>query len=199
MRDIRTLISAHDDIKTGLEVDSLRDQFGSILFACPVCGSTFISMGQAEECQEQPFDTGGLRVGDIVVVPGKYSNTYKLDDTWLACVIPPNPESSSHFDRAGYRVPYYVVTAVHSEPHDRHQCVVTLASLVDGALHVGWNPANGDGHCAMFRIDGGQHCDAGSNWINDIGPLLNECDPPESMLQEAQALAIIGISTRNLL
>jgi hypothetical protein len=200
MKHIRELIVAHGQIKFGAETETLPSPIDSILFACPVCGETFISMGQAEECQEQSFDTGGLRVGDIVVVPNAYHNDYALDDPWLAFEIPPDPKAESHlFSRAGYRVPYYVVTAIHAERHNKHRCVVTLATLAGGALHVGWNPANGDGHYAMFRIDGDQHCDLDSYWLEEIGHLLAECDPPESMLNEARALALIGISTRNLL
>jgi hypothetical protein len=182
----------------GQEVDTLANQMDPILFACPVCGNRFTTKEGATDCRDQPFDTGGLKIGDIVVVPGMARTNYDLDDPWLAFEIPPDPDSNSHFSRAGYRVPYFVVTAVHSEHRSEHRCLVTLVSLVGGCLQVGWNPANGDGHYALYRIDGGKHCDAGSLWIDTIGDLL-DCEPSSDMLEEAARLSRVGISTRSLL
>jgi hypothetical protein len=200
MRDIQKLLA---DIpngyhKIGDEVDTLANQMDPILFSCPVCGSTFYTPQEALACRDQPFDTGGLKVGDIVVVPGMARGHYDLDDPWLAFEILPDPDSDSHFSRAGYKVPYFVVTAVHSEHRSEHRCLVTLVSLVGGSLSVGWNPANGEGHHALYRIDGGKHCEANDYWIEKIEDLL-DCKPSSDMLEEAARLSRVGISTRSLL
>ena len=202
MKDIEAIVAEYLDrlnpqVKGGVEAETLP-AYQPIRFACPVCDQAFDTQIGAEVCRDQPFDDGGLKIGDIVVVPGKYHNMYEEDDPWVAFQIPPDPKSHSHFDRAGYMVPYYVVTAIHSEPRDPHRCVVTLATLCDGELQTGWNPANGDGHHAMFCIDG-KNCDANSTWIDVIRDLLTTCKPSEVMRKEARALAGIRLSTRNLL
>ncbi len=200
MRDIQKLLADFPEgsFQIGLDVDNLTSQMQPLGFSCPVCGRVYTNGEAAIECRNQPYDTGGLKVGDIVVVPGMSRGYYELDDPWLAFEIPPEPDSDSHFVRAGFKVPYFVVTAVHTEHRDAHRCIVTLASLIGDSLQVGWNPATGQGHCAMFRIDGGKHCDIHSTWIDKIGDLL-DCKPSDSMLEEAARLARVGISTRSLL
>jgi hypothetical protein len=186
-------------VVSGIETETIADHYRPIRFACPVCATTYDTQLAAEVCRDRPFDDGGLKIGDIVVVPSKFHNMYEEDDPWVAFQIPPDPKSESHFDQTGYMVPYYVVTAIHSEWRDPHRCVVTLATLCDGELHTGWNPATGDGHCAMFRIDGGEHCDDGSNWIDVVRDFLTTCNPSGTLREEARALAGIRLSTRNLL
>ncbi len=198
MRDIGKIVAECEDIRSGRETETLLDHWQPVKFACPVCNKVYVSHADAEDCRDQSYEDGGLKVGDIMVVPGKWRNDYSLDDPWLAFEIPPDLESRSHFDHSGYRVPYYVVTAIHKEWRNKHRCVVTLATLCGGNLHVGFNPADGNGHYAMFRIDG-HRCDIGSTWIDTIKDLLATCDPPESVRKEAAGLAAIGISTRNLL
>jgi hypothetical protein len=200
MRDIQELLyHIAGGVKTGDEVETLTNQMDPILYGCPVCGNLFETEFGATECRDQPFDTGGLKVGDIVVVPGRWrSPGAQLEDDWVAFEIPMVKGTDSHFDSVRRRVPYYVVTAVHGEPRDPHRCLVTLATLIHGHLDIGWNPATGQGHCAMFRIDGGKHCDIHSTWIDKIGDLL-DCKPSSDMLEEAARLSRIGISTRNLL
>jgi len=203
MRDVGDLVAEYRDrldpqVKSGVDTETIATHFQPLGFACPVCSAIYDTAGKAKNCRDQPFDNGGLKIGDIVVVPAKYHNMYEEDDPWLAFPIPPDPRSHSHFDRAGYMVPYYVVTAIHSEWRDPHRCVVTLATLCGGELQTGWNPATGRGHCAMYRIDG-HRCDIGSNWFDVIQDLLEMCNPSEDMRDEARALAGIGLSTRNLL
>ncbi len=199
MRDIGNLVAELDYVETGVKVETLAAHYQPIQFACPVCGEIYDTQLAAEVCRDTPYDNGGLKIGDIVAVPGAFNNDYPLDDPWLAFEIPPDPTSRSHFARDGYRVPYYVVTSIYGERQNKHRCIVTLATLCGGYLGVGWNPANGDGHYSMFRIDGGKHCDAGSTWIESIRDLLVTCDPSASMRKEAAGLATIGISTRHLL
>jgi hypothetical protein len=199
IRDIRALINSRDDIKTGKDVETLGDQMEEPRFTCPVCDDMFKTRKKAIKCRDQPYDDGGLTVGTVVVVPGKSHMCYALEDPWLAFIVEPNPDADSHFTRAGYRVPYFVVTAIHTEHRNAHRCVVTLVTLCEDKFTVGWNPATGDGHHAMFRIDGGKHCDATSTWLEVIEPYLAECNPSPKMLEEAARLARVGISCRYLL
>jgi hypothetical protein len=169
-----------------------------VKFFCPVCGEVFDTESKAIECRDQPFEDGGLKVGDIVVVPGQWTDWYDASDPWVAFEIPPDPKSNDQFDCERKMVPYYVVTAIHGKWRNPHRCVVTLVSLVSSALNAGWNPATGEYHDAMFRIDGGKHCDVDSVWIDTVEPYLN-CKPCKQLLEEAAWLARLGISTRNLL
>ncbi len=203
MRDIQAIVAAKIKdgwrMEIGKEAETLVNQVSPIKFACPVCGETFATEKAAKKCRDQAYDDCGLKIGDIVVVPGAYRNDYGMNDPWLAFEIPPDPRSDDHFDRTGYRVPYFVVTAIHGDERDKHRCLVTLATLCGGELRLGWNPANGDGHEAMYRIDGGQHCDPSSTWIEDIREFLEKCEPSAQMREEATRLARVGISTTNLL
>lgn len=200
IRDIKALIdSQEDNIETGKDVETLGDQMEDPWFTCPMCGDMFETREEAIACRDLPYDDGGLTVGTIVVVPGKSHMCYSLEDPWLAFVVEPNPDADSHFARAGYRVPYFVVTAIHTEHNNAHRCVVTLATLCEDKLTIGWNPANGNGHYPMYRIDGGKHCASKSTWIDIIEPYLAECEPSPEMLEEAARLARVGISCRYLL
>lgn len=200
VRDIQAIVAAKmkDDwqMEIGEKAKTLANQVSSIKFACPVCSKIFATEKAARKCRDQLYDDGGLKIGDIVVVPGAYYHYHNcsLNDPWLAFKVPPN-----FGDYTGYRVPYYVVTALHGDETDKHRCLVTLATLCGGELQVGWNPANGDGHLAMYRIDGGKHCDANSTWLEKIQELLETCEPSTQMQEEAARLARLGISTVNLL
>jgi hypothetical protein len=171
----------------------------AIKSSCPICDRTFLSEEMAKACRDQEYDTGGLEVGDIVVVPSGYNNEIPEDEPWLAFTIPPDPNSDSHFDRAGYKVPYFVVTAIHTHYSNPHRCVVTLCSLAGDRLRCGWNPANGDGHLAMFRWDNDNHCAVNSLWLELIGELLDNCEPCDIVKREAAELAAMKISTTRLL
>jgi hypothetical protein len=169
----------------------------AIEYSCPICGETFMSEEEAKDCRDQTYDTGGLEVGDIVVVPSGYRSGIPEDDPWLAFIIPPNPNSASHFERAGYKVPYFVVTAIHTD--SPHRCVVTLCSFAGGRLRCGWNPANGDGHYAMYRWDNDNHCAVRSTWLEKIRDLLDNCEPCDIVKREAAELASMRISATYLL
>ena len=200
MRDIRKLVAAKaGGLDIGKDVATLADQMDDIWFACPVCGDIFPTKKKAEKCRDQPYDDGGLTVGTIVVVPGKWTNWYGPTDPWVAFTIPADPSNEDHLCHYPQRVPYYVVTAIHGDgKRDPHRCVVTLSSLVNGTLNVGWNPANGEDHYAMFRLDGGKHCDPWDEWEEEIGCYL-DCVVPAQVIEEAARLARLGISTENLL
>jgi len=199
INDIVEIIRKHDDINIGVEAESLANQMEPVMYACPVCGKHYETVDEAEACRDQPYDDGGLKLGDIVVVPGKITYWMGVHDPWIAFTIPADPKASSHFERKDQHVPYYVVTAFHGDRDDAHRCLVTLCSLAGGAITVGWNPANGDGHHSLFRPNGDKHCDIGSTWIEAIGPYLEGLEPPAQVIEEAARLARVGISSRNLL
>ncbi len=205
MRDIQAFINQvnreYKNIWVGDEADTLADQDRPIGFSCPVCNEVYPTREEAEECRDQPYDNAGLKIGDIVVVPGAHHGRFDPDDPWIAFSIPGNAESENHFDQTGYKVPFYVVTAIHDAFKHCHRCLVTLASLCGNCLQIGWNPADGDGHYALYRLDGKRHCVVGKNtyWLDQIDSLLNECIIPDQVREEAAVLATLGISTRNLL
>jgi hypothetical protein len=204
MRNVREMaqtLAYNGNVSVGCDAAYLH-HYSVIEYACPVCGETYLAEEDAMACSDQRYDTGGLEVGDIVVVPRAWHNWIPKDDPWLAFILPPNPNSDSHFDRAGYRVPYFVVTAVHTDwLYGPHRCVVTLCSLAEGRLRCGWNPANGDGHYAMFRWDSDKHCDVGSKLREqeNIDDLLDNCEPCDIVKREAAELASMRISTTRLL
>jgi len=205
MRDIQAHVAAKEnsvcDMQTGKDVQTLSEQMEPIRFACPVCGDTFETRKEAKKCRDQPFDDGGLTVGTIVVVPDVWSSVYPSESPWVAFEVPADPDSDDHFDHVVQRTPYFVVTAIHGHKDRPHECVVTLATLVDDELCIGWNPATGAGHCSMFRIDGGKHCDVDIDltYLETIKPYLANCNPSSQMREEAARLARLGISTGELL
>jgi len=180
----------------GDEAATLISQDQPIGFSCPVCKEVYATAAEARECRDQPYDTAGMEIGDIVVVPGAYHNSYDPSDPWVAFVIPPDKDSNDHFERAGYTIPYFVVTAVHSEERNPHRALVTLCSLAGGSLRAGWNPADGDGHYAMFKPNS---TDNRSYWGKRIQKFLDCCEPCAIVKVEAAQLANIKLSTRSLL
>ena len=194
------MVNKYSSILIDDEYGTLPDPCMPVMYACPVCGDQYGTVGEAAECRDQPYDDGGLKVGDIVVIPGAWHNQIALDDPWLAFTIPEDSESGSHFDRAGYKVPFFVVTAVHVEPKQRHRCIVTIASLYEGRLNIGWSPANGDGHHEVFKLNGERNS-IGHNdyWVDRMEWRLAQCVVPEQVKKEAAFLAAMGLSTRSLL
>jgi hypothetical protein len=203
MRDVKAILECGIEdlygVSAGDNVATLPPSYQAIKYSCPICGETYSTTLQALACRDQKYDTGGLRVGDIVVVPGAYNSGIEDDDPWLAFSIPPNLNSDSHFDRRGYKIPYYVVTAVHPEEGNEHRCLVTLCTFHGGVLNAGWNPANGDGHYAMYRWDSDEHCAVSSNWLEDIQEPLDNCEPCATLKREAAELAAHRISSTRLL
>jgi hypothetical protein len=204
MRDIKALIdqrnSEYNIALIDDEYGTLPDQFMPVMYACPVCGDLYGTVEEAAECRDQPYDDGGLKVGDIVVIPGAWDNGIAPGDPWFAFAIPEDNTSNSHFDRAGYWVPFFVVTAVHVEPKRQHRCIVTVASIYGDRLKVGWNPANGEGHHEIFKLNGERNQgDKNDYWVDKMGMLLTQCIVPKQVKEEAAALAAMGLSTRCLL
>ncbi len=204
MRNIREIADQFNNechtINLGDKAETLPDQNAPIGFACPVCGEVYSTLQEATECRDQPYDDGGLKVGDIVVIPGCCHYQICLDDPWLAFAVPGDPESASHFDRTSYRVPFFVITAIHAEKDQKHRCAVTVASLLGDSLRIGWNPANGEDHYEIFKLTGERVASRHNDyWVNKWGTLLAQCVVPEQVKEEAAALVAIGLSTRSLL
>jgi hypothetical protein len=201
MRNILPLVEARKQtgVQTGKDAATLANQMAPIKLACPVCEKVYDTEAEAIECRDQPYDDGGLTVGTIVVLPSKWTTWYNPTDPWVAFTVPADPSNESHFRHDSQFVPYYVVTAIHGEERDPHRCIVTLSSLVSGVLSVGWNSATGEGHYAMYRLDGGKHCRPWPAWRTEIGPYLEGLQPPDQVVEEAARLARLGISTWNLI
>lgn len=199
MRDIQRLIDKAKGFQIGDEAYTLPDQTAPIGFSCPICGKVYETEAEAIECRDQPYDNDGLSVGDIVIVPGKWNNNGDLNDPWIAFEISSVGDAESHFDHAGYKIAFFVVTAIHDESTPKHRCIVTLASLANGSLRVGWNPANGDGHYTLFKTDGVRRAYQNMYWPNRMGELLYQCVIPDQVREEAATLAALGIISRNLL
>ncbi len=190
MRNIEALVDQYNG--KFLANETLPDQTAPLGYSCPVCCEVYHTAREAVECRDQPYDNGGLEVGDIVVLPGVYQNSIDINDPWLAFTTPKKPGTHT-----GYRVPFFVVTAIHAERREKHRCVVTLASLYDGRLRIGWNPANGEGHYEIFKLTGERKLN--DYWMDRVGRLFNQCTVSEQVKEEAAVLAAMGLSTENLI
>jgi len=191
----------YDRYLFGDEVETLPDKNDPTLHACPICKSLYNTATEAYECRNQPYDTGGLKVGDIVVIPGKYTTWYDENDPLVAFTIPADMSSSCHFDHNRQHVPYYVVTAMHPDRFDPHRCLVTVATLVDGKVSAGWNPANGDGLCSLYKVGVKTECPEHTNqeWHDRFAHFLDKLEPCAIVKEEARQLAAARIQSRCLL
>ncbi len=87
MRDVREEVlryAAMDHLEVCDDAARTPHSYMAIKYSCPICGETFMSEEEAKACRDQKYDTGGLEVGDIVVVPSGYRNGIPEDDPWLA-------------------------------------------------------------------------------------------------------------------
>ncbi len=198
-------------LRSGDDVEVLPERhITPIKYACPVCEKLYDTEYQAMCCRDTPYDDAGLVLEDILIIPGEcsYGPPAEGQEHWCAFTIESSPGSSSHFDHKKQWFPYYVVTAIHPERHDRHRCVVTVMSLFDGELVGGWNPADGHGHEAMFhpgRSKVMQRSGAYSTWWQSkrhgqtMGHRFISAEPCAKLLEEAQKMSRIGISSHSLL
>jgi len=189
-------------IKTGTALDDFGAQKKPIEFACPVCGETYATREEAEACRDQPYDTDGLKVGDIVVIPGKRLAYYEESDPWIAFVLHTNPENFDYLGSISQGVPYYVITALHpGGVNDRHRCLATVASMVGDRLTVGWTPANGYGHYSLYKAGEKAECPkhTSQKWHDRFANKLDKLDPCPVMKSEAAELAAIRIQSNTLL
>ena len=217
--NIQTMVDVWNDragtwgvkFKSGEKVDELPMQvLTGIKYACPICEKLYDSELEAMQCRDQRYDTAGLQVGDILIIPGAkfYGPPAAGHKRWSAFHIGPSPGARSHFDHEGQWFPYYVVSAVHPERSYRHRCVVTVMTLHKGELYGGWNPADGNGHHSMFhpgRKRSEQHSDTGSLWWESkrhgktFGSRILAAKPHPSLIEWAKEIAALGISTEKLL
>jgi hypothetical protein len=182
-------------LRTGDNVDIVPRLNGAIHYSCPVCANIFTNPGNAIACRDRYFNTGGWSVGDLVIIPGAHHWAYQEDDPWVAFVIPANPDSRDYNDFSPHPVPYFVVTALHVDPDDRHRCLVTVCTLAGGSLRAGWNPVTGAGHKAMYR-PGYFDPDASTYWGERVEKLTKASAPSPTLESEAAELANIKISTK---
>ncbi len=96
MREEVLRYAARGGLEVGDDAAHLPHSYMAIKSSCPICGETFLSEKEARACRDQKYDTGGLEVGDIIVVPSGHHSGIPDDDPWLAFIIPPNPNSDSH-------------------------------------------------------------------------------------------------------
>lgn len=213
MMNIQMMLSLWNDragtwgnkLHSGADVDELPEQvWPRIKYACSICKKLYDSEWEAIECRDQVYETAGLKVGDILIIPGAkfYGPPAAGYEQWNAF------DMHSHFDHEGQWFPYYVVSAIHPDKNYRHRCVVTVVTLHSGELYGGWNPANGNGHHALFhpgRKRGEQHSDHGSTlWGmkrhgKTFGSRIVAATPHASLIEQAQEIAALGISTEKLL
>ena len=173
-----------------------------ILFTCPVCNTSYDTPEEAENCRDRPYDIAGWSVGDLVLIPGKWLYQKASRPEWIAFTQPADSESPSHFNHRDTYHPWWVITHIGPEDRHPHRPVVTVCSLAEGRLHHGWNPANGDGHHAIYRpgvpeIE--QHAVGGSCWWKWAGNWILTANPPKVVVQEAEQLAAMGIYSSLLL
>lgn len=198
-------------LQYGKDVDELPERFlVGIRYACPTCEKMYDTEHEAMQCRDQLYDTAGLNVGDVVVIPNSnfYTPPAEGYEHWCAFHIPGSPGARSHFDHDGQWFPYYIVSAIHPEERDPHRCVVTVVTLFSGEVYGGWNPADGDGHHSMFHPGhkrAEQHSDTGSTWWESkrhgktFGSRIVAAEPSSALLTDAKEIASVGISTEKLL
>ncbi len=199
---VKKVESGHYGIKLGDAAPKFATPEIPILFTCPGCRVTYDTQEQAENCRDQPYDIAGWSVGDLVLIPGKRLYHKAARPEWIAFRQPADPESLSHFNHRDTYHPWWVITHIGPQDRNPHRPVATVCSLAKGQLYPGWNPANGDGHHAMYRPgvpEMEQRAAGESCWWERVGNLIFGANPPEVVIQEAEQLAAIGISTGTLL
>src|SRR4051812_23018903 len=62
-----------------------------VLYSCPICRVTYPTYDEAEACRLTPFNTYGLEVGSLVIIPNEWCLHYTgkwykspADDPWVA-------------------------------------------------------------------------------------------------------------------
>jgi len=208
-----------DDMNTQLEGylcgDDVRQlpetgQSPQILFQCPVCHSNYSMRYDAVTCSKKLFDRGGLTVGDLLIIPGTRTSweVEKGLEHWIAFKIGADSEENSHHEHVDHYHLWWVVTAMHSCFRNPHRCVVTVATLGYDNVYARWNPANGDGHHAMYHYNRPieeQFGYTGSTWWDmsrngkTYGQRIMEAQPSALLVEQAKELSDLGISSSNLL
>lgn len=209
---VKEMVQRIIDIQGGIKIGDEAAKFPpidsppSVRYFCPICEQDYDTFAEAEACRDQPFETYGMQVGDLVLIPGERRyHSIEDDDPWVAFKEPPDPKSPSHFDHNWTWHVWYVVTAIHNtDKWRRHRLLVTVCSLAGGRLDYGWNPLNGDGHYAMFKygeIDSGYFVGKRSTFPEDskLMELMRSAVPSETVIEQAKELAEMKISSSVLL
>jgi len=129
------------------------------IFHCPTCNQSYDTMAGMMACWNKKMEKGPFKVGDIVMVSGKYVSYGNYpNDPWLACTVPQNPKAASHFDRVPQYYPWFVITSLWNQAHRE---VASLVTLLGGQILInGWNPTVEQTHCAIWpegKIKSGEH------------------------------------------
>lgn len=187
-----------------------------IQYACPVCEKVYENSILAHDCANQPVETYGLKVGDLLLIPGKHVHNGNFDakrPDWIWFQVAADLDSRDHFDRYPHVYLWWVVTALHMDLHDRHKVVYTVVSLANNQLWGGYNTFGGHEHAFVPGLPMEKqpyaHRDHDGK-INDyywtkvrngktIGERILAATPSDTLRAEAAELAAIGISTTNLL
>ncbi len=162
-------------------------------FACPICGSHYPTIGEMIGCLNSPIEKGSIRVGDIVMLGGKWlgeAHAIPRDDIWIACIIPKVPGHHDHFRHIDQFYSWYVVTGLWNKNHTEACSCVSLM----GQGSEGWNPTVDDTHCAIMK--------AGEEIVHPFWKKtlagIEIRQPSEALKAEAALLAAAGIFTPGL-
>lgn len=170
-------------------------------FCCPICGQHYDTVEKMLDCFNQKPEKGPFKVGDIVLVSGKYWGWWQgkdkpEDDPWLACVRPAIPKSKDHFDHVIQYWPWFVITSLWQESHRE---VASLVSLMRGEVSEGWNPTVDTTHYMMWlegKIE--ERTDYATHWKDHFEGV--KIKPPSDRLRaEAAELAKEGYLFTDLL
>ena len=168
-----------------------------ILYTCPICRHSYDDEKSAQECLNRGRGTGGWKIGDIVVIPGRWTGWYGGDKRWIACIVPPNMSSDDHCDHIPHVNGWYVVTNI------------TLDCYHSVCLHVATRYVEDDpeqengvygGHTTFTRSHYTPYRplelpeDVRKSWRLPVIGM-----PPDDVMQEMQALAARRLTYMNLL
>ena len=188
-----------EEIKEQLKKWSSTPPSEKPIFHCPICNQIYYTMEETMACLNRKAEPGPFKVGDIVMVSGKWVGYGNYpNDPWLACTRPAEPRAESHFDQVDQHWPWFVITSLWNEAHRE---VASLVTLLGGEIRFhGWNPTAEHTHCAIW-LEGQV-----KGWPNNIPGYWEEhfqnveIKPPSKRLRkEAAELAAEGYVFRNLI
>ena len=124
-----------------------------ILYTCPICRESYPTVKEAEACRDVPVDYCGWKIGELLLIPQEAAYPWWAAENkgkikpWVAFEEPAWPKSRSHFDHQPKTHLWFVVVALRGSNREPHRPTITVYS----PYKWGWNPANGDGHCGLYR------------------------------------------------
>ena len=116
-----------EEIKEQLKKWSSTPPSEKPIFHCPICNQIYYTMEETMACLNRKAEPGPFKVGDIVMVSGKWVGYGNYpNDPWLACTRPAEPRAESHFDQVDQHWPWFVITSLWNEAHREVASLVTL-------------------------------------------------------------------------